>query len=194
MRRRLFAVVSAFSLLLCFATLALWVRSYWSHDTLGCRTVHIGTDSMDSWFYGLNSSKGVLLVAFNTKVHITDVRDVPNEREGTHFVCFGNLPVDMHHLDSSDYWHGFSCDFSHHPGTNVSFDLAEIGFPLWLLVMLTAILPSLRAIRFVQRHRIHKLHHCLSCGYNLTGNVSGVCPECGTPVPKELADKSPRPA
>ncbi len=25
--------------------------------------------------------------------------------------------------------------------------------------------------------------HCTRCGYNLTGNVSGVCPECGTPVP-----------
>ncbi len=23
---------------------------------------------------------------------------------------------------------------------------------------------------------------CLSCGYNLTGNVSGVCPECGTDI------------
>lgn len=24
--------------------------------------------------------------------------------------------------------------------------------------------------------------HCPSCDYNLTGNVSGICPECGTPV------------
>jgi hypothetical protein len=23
---------------------------------------------------------------------------------------------------------------------------------------------------------------CSSCGYNLTGNTSGVCPECGTPT------------
>jgi hypothetical protein len=23
---------------------------------------------------------------------------------------------------------------------------------------------------------------CSRCGYNLTGNTSGVCPECGTPV------------
>jgi hypothetical protein len=23
---------------------------------------------------------------------------------------------------------------------------------------------------------------CATCGYNLTGNLSGVCPECGTPV------------
>jgi hypothetical protein len=26
--------------------------------------------------------------------------------------------------------------------------------------------------------------HCRKCGYNLTGNVSGVCPECGEPVPQ----------
>jgi len=25
---------------------------------------------------------------------------------------------------------------------------------------------------------------CGQCGYNLTGNVSGRCPECGTPVPQ----------
>jgi hypothetical protein len=24
--------------------------------------------------------------------------------------------------------------------------------------------------------------HCKKCGYNLTGNVSGVCPECGTAI------------
>lgn len=23
---------------------------------------------------------------------------------------------------------------------------------------------------------------CRECGYDLTGNVSGVCPECGTPI------------
>jgi len=26
---------------------------------------------------------------------------------------------------------------------------------------------------------------CASCSYNLTGNVSGICPECGTPLPEE---------
>ncbi len=27
--------------------------------------------------------------------------------------------------------------------------------------------------------------HCVECGYNLTGNVSGRCPECGTAVKPE---------
>jgi hypothetical protein len=32
----------------------------------------------------------------------------------------------------------------------------------------------------------HKgVHPCMTCGYCLTGNVSGLCPECGTPIPEE---------
>jgi len=30
--------------------------------------------------------------------------------------------------------------------------------------------------------RRRKSGKCVSCGYDLTGNVSGVCPECGTAV------------
>ncbi len=26
--------------------------------------------------------------------------------------------------------------------------------------------------------------HCEMCGYDLTGNVSGICSECGTPIPR----------
>jgi hypothetical protein len=26
--------------------------------------------------------------------------------------------------------------------------------------------------------------HCTRCGYDLTGNVSGICPECGVPIPE----------
>lgn len=33
--------------------------------------------------------------------------------------------------------------------------------------------------------------HCRNCAYDLTGNVSGVCLECGTPVQDQMADKPP---
>ena len=32
----------------------------------------------------------------------------------------------------------------------------------------------------VRRHRRRRRGLCLKCGYNLTGNTTGVCPECGT--------------
>ena len=27
---------------------------------------------------------------------------------------------------------------------------------------------------------------CVQCHYNLTGNTSGTCPECGTPIPNDV--------
>lgn len=39
-------------------------------------------------------------------------------------------------------------------------------------------------IVFVERRRVRSSTLC-RCGYNLTGNVSGVCPECGTVVSSE---------
>ncbi len=49
--------------------------------------------------------------------------------------------------------------------------------PIWLLTLAVAI-PS-----FLIWRRARKLlpDHCL-CGYNLTGNVSGKCPECGKKI------------
>ncbi len=31
-------------------------------------------------------------------------------------------------------------------------------------------------------YKTHPIGHCVQCGYNLTGNVSGVCPECAEAI------------
>ena len=41
---------------------------------------------------------------------------------------------------------------------------------------------AIPTVLLLQRHRRIPVGHCRRCGYNLTGNVSGVCPECGTPI------------
>lgn len=52
-----------------------------------------------------------------------------------------------------------------------------------LLILAFAVYPSLAFIRGpLRRHRRRKHGLCLVCGYNLTGNTSGVCSECGTTV------------
>ena len=40
--------------------------------------------------------------------------------------------------------------------------------------------------RRMEQRRRRQLGLCLNCGYNLTGNVSGICPECGQPVAQEI--------
>jgi hypothetical protein len=35
----------------------------------------------------------------------------------------------------------------------------------------------------------HDVPVCLMCGYNLKGNLSGICPECGHPEQKKRAEK-----
>ena len=42
--------------------------------------------------------------------------------------------------------------------------------------------------RTKRRMRI-RTGNCPKCNYNLTGNTSGICPECGTPIPKEIQEK-----
>lgn len=32
-------------------------------------------------------------------------------------------------------------------------------------------------------------HMCIACGYDLTGNTSGICPECGTAIEHSVAEK-----
>jgi hypothetical protein len=52
---------------------------------------------------------------------------------------------------------------------------------LILYVVLLAIALVHRYRRDWRTHRLQR-GECLQCGYCLTGNLSGVCPECGTPA------------
>jgi hypothetical protein len=55
--------------------------------------------------------------------------------------------------------------------------------PIWLLPLPFAIYPTIVFIRGpYRRYRRRKKGLCLNCGYNLTGNVSGICPECGEKI------------
>jgi len=54
--------------------------------------------------------------------------------------------------------------------------------PLWLVFVALGLLPAYRAIVMQRtRYRLAR-RRCSTCSYDLTGNTSGICPECGTPV------------
>ncbi len=62
-----------------------------------------------------------------------------------------------------------------------------IGFPLWLPFLLIA-LPTGFLFWSDHRRRMHGgVGCCAKCGYSLTGNTSGKCPECGAETPAARA-------
>ena len=65
-----------------------------------------------------------------------------------------------------------------------------VRISLWVPLLLLSAMPSAALVLFVlawakRRHR-RAQGLCVSCTYDLTGNVSGVCPECGSLTPRSL--------
>jgi hypothetical protein len=67
------------------------------------------------------------------------------------------------------------------PGRDWSFLELRAPLPIGLLV---AALLSIAAMLPPVRSNSSATPRCQDCGYDLTGNVSGVCPECGQPTPR----------
>jgi hypothetical protein len=60
-----------------------------------------------------------------------------------------------------------------------------IALVSWTMLSLPVAL--LVGLPFLLRRKRRVPGTCLRCGYSLTGNVSGVCPECGSVVPSAEA-------
>jgi hypothetical protein len=88
-----------------------------------------------------------------------------------------------------DPWHiGFMRESPH-----LTFGLPRLDWndgrpnatiPCWLLILIGACLLGVARLRGPHRS-VEPL--CAHCGYNLTNNVSGTCPECGKLLPKRIA-------
>jgi hypothetical protein len=60
--------------------------------------------------------------------------------------------------------------------------LTDIYFFYWKWTLLFALLPALWVLIWWLKRRRSTQGRCPACHYDLTGNTSGVCPECGTAV------------
>lgn len=78
----------------------------------------------------------------------------------------------------------------------ISFDMTEDGSPplrymalignwsFYFLALLLVFGCGNLLVHSIIRRFYTQPGHCRSCGYNLTGNTSGICPECGSAIPK----------
>jgi hypothetical protein len=77
---------------------------------------------------------------------------------------------------------------------HLSGGYARLGGVFVVLSFLFTLLGTLHGVQSDERMRRHLVPSlCAKCGYNLTGNVSGRCPECGARTSRRVRSK-PRPS
>jgi hypothetical protein len=202
MKRRLFNLAAATSLLLCIAIGALWVRSQqsWAPDMILTYYVRWhGTNEVDQYYLGTESYGGTLSIELSrTHVYPSYFEDLsPQERQ----------------RKAADYPAGFRGKFiprripyrgcSQQTGFAARHDVWSptpafrsenflVTFRPWLPMALCAVLPvfwlnGFRKARFARRQGV-----CRKCGYDLRATPDR-CPECGTVVPDPQNARMPSP-
>lgn len=188
--RRLLTIAISFLMLLCVITIVFWVRSYWvsdlitfDHWTVSELRVH------RSLFSCLSGRGGFRLESFWRSASLQPTDDKEWVAKQPKFV--------LEH-PYCEYPRGAGPEII--PSRNLGFttwtspivrlsttDDSQGGergvvMPAWFLAAVFAALPLRLFIVRWRKWRRRGTGCCERCGYDLTGNISGRCPECGKPV------------
>jgi hypothetical protein len=211
MKRKLFTIASAISLLLLLATVGLWVRSLRRSDSFSFWTA--------SGLLELRTQKGKLTLD-NEPQRALDQQPMEMVIKKRKSIDASIEPLERQLSEADSEWQRNLDRFNKGAAGGAAaraadlrmkldeperqrFAMRELGLrwalkplaispaishsvPLYLPLILSAVLPAMSIVSalLVSRRTRHRqqMRECLTCGYNLHGNTSGVCPECGTPV------------
>jgi len=193
------------SLLLCLATLALWTRSQWTFTRLSYTRPLLDSDATRQRRFMLLSWRDVVGFSIETEAfNAVDAaaaeklrKDLPREQRFRIYEQNGISTTEDLESDVAAH-HGF---YYRSPQASRTFTLQgsvvyPIGaaqywatsqswrsffLPWWFFALAFAILPLLTLAQRLRSLTRRRAGQCASCGYNMTGNVTGACPECGSP-------------
>jgi hypothetical protein len=189
MFHRLLFLSSAISLLLCAASITLWIDSYraetgldWTDYRFTDPLQNDGTIPQDH--YGataLISRRGKVWLSFcDYEQDASGLPDGDNEfKRPLQFFSdrqFSALPEPTPRWRFLGFWYD----------QNTSSCTWQCGVPTAALTLLTAVLPALYLLR---RRRGICPNFCVLCGYDLRASLIR-CPECGTPLADSMAFQS----
>ncbi|HWE95462.1 MAG TPA: hypothetical protein VG269_15950 [Tepidisphaeraceae bacterium] len=174
MKRRLFAIASGISLLLCLGTCVLWVRSYGGPQALffGSKVFGEGQGAAVTSFYG----ELIVIRCVMRSDHPFAVRYYSNGPELAQVVLMIYMGID-------DTTLGFS--YGDHSGSGFRI----LVFPTWAVVAPFLPLPVVWIGSKLRRHRRTRRNQCPACGYDLRATPDK-CPECGA-IPAGKANVPP---
>jgi hypothetical protein len=191
MTRRLLNLLTALSLLLCVAVVALWVRSYWRSDSVGWCESNVGIPEsqgflFDAGVYAESAWGKAALCWHRIETHEwTGSRTEPGFSAGSSqseappdfasemvgLGCWLHRSIAGVEVRATDYQR--RADVPH----EYSYE-RMVRVPFWLLAAMTAVLPARWATAARRRRRQKRRGLCRVCGYDLRATPDR-CPECG---------------
>ena len=190
--RILFYFAATFSLLLCIATVLLWMRGRSIRDSICWVSTNPPYTRTD-----VTSNLGII---FSNCTELSRVS--PSASRGTTFAHWTDQVDDRIRAGHRDAyarstWHGFAGRYCrddpsapHGTGAGTAWQLRYYWcLPHWFLVVITALLPVAAANRLLRKRRT-PAGHCIACGYDCRATPDR-CPECGI-APSEAWERRMR--
>ena len=214
LRRRLFSLLAAVSLLLSASLTGLWAASYRYGGDFRRRFLRDGTKAVEQRFVYAGVAWGSIWVEEDygrmtpSDFFVPDAapppRDAREVRTQARRAMLHRLQWQEQRRFISEqvqaengarptfYWtrltkrpraaadaNRLGFGWTYHSTPSVHTHSLKIRLPIWALSLASLVAAILfRALR----GRAYAPGMCGACGYLLTGNVSGVCPECGTVI------------
>ena len=188
MRRRLFKLAAGASLVVCLAVCLLWVRSFWTLDSVFYTPIH--PTAYDR--YRVSTYRGGMGFSWNYFRFAATDRAAFKAWSQQHFEDPGFLIAHEHPAQGARtahspyrfrYFAGQNLPYvTSPPGTN---GMASLWLPLWVFIAMFLVLPVAWLLRW-RRERPAGSGTCPICGYDLRATPQR-CPECGTAVPSRTA-------
>jgi hypothetical protein len=155
MRRKLFNLASAVTLLLCVSTMALWVRSYWFID--------------DAGWYGRARTPRVISRDGVLYFGLMGTSPQDNFRKPLPFSYYAS---DRNTTPSYRDVFRFEDDF------DVKAGIGAVRVPHWCFALVLSVLPICWAYLYRRARRRASQARCARCGYDIRATPDR-CPECG---------------
>jgi hypothetical protein len=188
MKRRLFNLAAAVSLLLCLATVALWVRSYSRGDVPSCSWIRAFEPSTTRWDAIAYVGRGGTLLSVSRMV-------LPQPHQGwgkPGFEFRKSVRLKPYYAATSPsgrWWNPSAFSYSSERqrlGPAGDSDQVWLEFPLWLLLLIFLVMPVIALRADLRRRRQYGPGCCPTCGYDLRATPEQ-CPECGIVPPAAAA-------
>ena len=187
MKRRLFNLATAVSLVVCASVFAEWVVD---RNTTVSRELDCG---VGRYVWGVYLAGGEVFCArFETRTPVGHP-SISFRRDHGWSLALYCMAVLYERNGPLGRLHGFGAgSWSGRPAHELFAAARVVMFPSWLAIAVFAVAPTIWSWRFIKetrRRRIEGAARCATCGYDLRATPDR-CPECGmavAPKPAEAA-------